>query len=284
VGTQYRWGYKLAGFALVLLLSGQLFADEPKLLVLTSVKPLQLIAEAVLGDIAQVDLLLDPKMSPHDYQLRPSDRRKLESADMMVWIGPAMETFLVPALSALPKRTKLVPLQVETAEAGDPHLWMDPLIGAAIGLKIADAASKLAPTYGHALNANAKRLKEDLVAEDHRLREQISSIKAPRGYMVVHDAYSRFESRYGIRHQAALTDIADLPPSAQQIARIQALFDVGEISCVIQEPFGSPKTLQALLRGRQVRVQTVDSLALKENNIVAFYRSVGASIAECLQP
>lgn len=284
MSIQYRWGRWLIGFAAIFLFTGQLLADAPKLRVLTTIKPLQLIAIAVLGDNAAVEVLLDPNISPHDYQMRPSTRSKLERADVLLWIGPAMETFLMPVISSLPRQVKVMSLQAETGQTGDPHLWMDPLIAAAMGHKIADALTELAPTYDSVWHANATQLEKELLTEDRRLLEQFSAIKSPRGYMVAHDAYSRFEARYGLQHRAALTDIADLPPSAQHIARIQAQLDAGEISCVMQEPFMPPKILQTLLRGRQVRVVTIDSLALEESTLGDFYRALGTSVRKCLQP
>jgi zinc transport system substrate-binding protein len=44
--------------------------------VLTSIKPLQLIAAAVQDGVAIPEVLLPPGASPHNYALRPSDVRK----------------------------------------------------------------------------------------------------------------------------------------------------------------------------------------------------------------
>jgi len=271
----------------MLLLSGRLCASEPQLRVLTTIKPLQMIAAEIVGDAQQVDVLLDPRMSPHDYQLRPSDRSKLERADVVFWLGPALETFLQPVLSSLPPRTKVIPLQAGTAVTGDPHLWMDPLLAAAIGHKMADALGVLVPTYSAALHANAARLEQSLIVEDKLLRQQFEEIKSPAGYLVAHDAYSRFEARYGLNHLAALTDIADLPPSARHIEQIDSLLKAGKISCVMREPVAPPRVLTTLLKGRQLRVAIIDSMAAKvplRAGVVEFYRQIGASMLACLEP
>lgn len=79
--------------ALTLLLASQLvFADPPR--VLASIKPLQLIAQAITADVTEVDVLLPPGASPHSHSLKPSDARKLHSADVIFWVGPSMEAFL----------------------------------------------------------------------------------------------------------------------------------------------------------------------------------------------
>ena len=73
-------------------------ADEPR--VLTSIKPLQLIAAAVLDGIATPNLLLPVGASPHSYALKPSERRALDQTQRVYWIGPEMELFLENLLSA----------------------------------------------------------------------------------------------------------------------------------------------------------------------------------------
>ncbi|MDU8475621.1 zinc ABC transporter substrate-binding protein, partial [Pseudomonas syringae pv. actinidiae] len=62
--------------------------------VLTSIKPLQLIAAAVQDGVGKPEVLLPPGASPHNYALRPSDVRRVGEVELLYWIGPDMETFL----------------------------------------------------------------------------------------------------------------------------------------------------------------------------------------------
>ncbi|WP_424492305.1 metal ABC transporter solute-binding protein, Zn/Mn family, partial [Pseudomonas viridiflava] len=55
--------------------------------VLTSIKPLQLIAAAVQDGVAVPEVLLPPGASPHNFALRPSDVRRVQSVDLLYWIG-----------------------------------------------------------------------------------------------------------------------------------------------------------------------------------------------------
>lgn len=77
---------------LLLLLSSQARAVE----VLASIKPLQLIASAITQGGTEPQLLLSPGSSPHDYALRPSDIRRINNADLVLWVGPDLEVFLAP--------------------------------------------------------------------------------------------------------------------------------------------------------------------------------------------
>ena len=282
---RYHGGLAILLFVLALA-SGSLHAAD-RLRIVATIKPLQLLVMAIAGKEREVEVLLDPRMSPHDYQLRPSDRRKLDGADVVFWIGPHMEVFMVPVLSALDRRVTVVALQDETM-IGDSHLWMDPLLAARLGYKIADALEKLAPTTDRRWHANAAALEAQLAEEDKKLRMQIADLGQPRGYLVAHDAYGRFEARYGLRHRAALTDSSDLPPSAQHIAHIENALKTGAITCALHDVAESPKLLQTLLKGRQVRVESVDSMGAEispgQNGLVEFYRQFGGAVSRCLQP
>jgi zinc transport system substrate-binding protein len=88
-------------FSIPLLVTASLFSSaqaHAEIEVLTSIKPLQLIAAAVQDGVGKPAVLLPPGASPHHYAMRPSDVRQIRSADLLYWIGPDMEGFLAPVL------------------------------------------------------------------------------------------------------------------------------------------------------------------------------------------
>lgn len=123
---------------------------EKKPLVITTVKPLALIAAQALGNRVRVEWLYAPQQSPHHQPLRPSMLRSMESADLIVWVGPILEGPLASYLEAQPQQrvvtfAELVQLEelVNTKPvvgnahvhghdhdqhdvSVDPHLWLQP--------------------------------------------------------------------------------------------------------------------------------------------------------------
>ena len=71
--------------------------------VLTSIKPLQLIAAAVQDGLGKPEVLLPPGASPHHYALRPSDVRSVREAELLYWIGADLESFLPRVLTGRSK-------------------------------------------------------------------------------------------------------------------------------------------------------------------------------------
>ncbi|MBA1276236.1 MULTISPECIES: zinc ABC transporter substrate-binding protein [Pseudomonadaceae] len=88
-------------FSLPLLVTLIFLGSAParaEVALVTSIKPLQLIAAAIQDGVGEPQVLLPAGASAHHYALRPSDVRQIRSADLFYWIGPDMEAFLEPLL------------------------------------------------------------------------------------------------------------------------------------------------------------------------------------------
>lgn len=59
------------------------------------------LVQQVLGDMGEVRVLLPDGASAHHYQMRPSDAQALQSADLLVWVGPELTPWLARAAGNL---------------------------------------------------------------------------------------------------------------------------------------------------------------------------------------
>jgi zinc transport system substrate-binding protein len=85
-------------------------ARSTPLRVVTSIAPVHSLASWLVGEQGPVTLLVPPGSSPHTYSLRPSAAAQLAEADVVFWIGPAMEMFLPRILDSLPRHAQIVSL------------------------------------------------------------------------------------------------------------------------------------------------------------------------------
>lgn len=74
-------------------------ADVPSVAV--DIAPVHSIVSAVMGDLGQPDLIVAPGASPHGYNLRPSEARSLDQADLVVWIGEALVPWMADPVDSL---------------------------------------------------------------------------------------------------------------------------------------------------------------------------------------
>lgn len=81
--------------------------------VVASLKPVGFIASAIADGVTETEVLLPDGASEHDYSLRPSDVKRLQNADLVVWVGPEMEAFMQKPVSKLPEAKQVTIAQLE---------------------------------------------------------------------------------------------------------------------------------------------------------------------------
>lgn len=94
-----RTARSLLALAALLLGTSAAIAEVPR--VVASIKPVEALVAAVMGDLGAPDLLVKGTASPHSYSLRPSDAAALQQADIIFWTGHQFEVFLEDALGTL---------------------------------------------------------------------------------------------------------------------------------------------------------------------------------------
>jgi zinc transport system substrate-binding protein len=82
-----------------LCLGSAVCAEAP--VVAADIPPIQSIVSSVMEGVGTPDLLIGGGGSAHDAALRPSEARALQSADLVVWVGPALNPGLGRAIAAL---------------------------------------------------------------------------------------------------------------------------------------------------------------------------------------
>ncbi|MEM6759105.1 MAG: zinc ABC transporter substrate-binding protein [Pseudomonadota bacterium] len=97
------------------LIPTALWADAPKVAV--DIAPVHSIVAAVMEGVGTPDLIVAPGASPHGYQMRPSEARALDQADVVVWIGEGLTPWLDGPIDALSEdATVLTLLSAEGTE------------------------------------------------------------------------------------------------------------------------------------------------------------------------
>jgi zinc transport system substrate-binding protein len=278
--------------------------------VLTSIKPLQLIAAAVQDGVAIPEVLLPPGASPHNYALRPSDVRKVQSVDLVYWIGPSMEGFLprvlngrtlpsvaVQDLPGLKLRHFAEDSHSHAEEADehdhdhrpgslDAHLWLSPVNARVIATKMAADLSAADPANAARYQSNLKAFDERLDALDLRLKARLAGI-AGKPYFVFHEAFDYFEDAYGLKHAGVFSVAAEVQPGAQHVAAMRTrLQEVGK-TCVFSEPPLRPRLAETLVTGLPVKLAELDALGGYTPATAQGYEQVleklGNDLAGCLE-
>ncbi|KGD81300.1 zinc ABC transporter substrate-binding protein [Pantoea stewartii subsp. indologenes] len=308
---------KGVGFTLAALAFATAVALPAHANVVASIKPVGFIASAIADGVTPVEVLLPDGASEHDYALRPSDVKRLQNADLVVWVGPEMEAFMTKSAAALPEKKNLEIVQIpgvktmllrggedddhddhEAAEHDhdaehhhhhgefNMHLWMSPEITQKTAVAIHEKLLELMPQDKAKLDANLQHFEAELADTDKRIISQLAPVK-DKGYFVFHDAYTYFEKHYGLSPTGHFTVNPEIQPGAQRLHQIRTQLVEKKAVCVFAEPQFRPAVIDAVARGTQVRKGTLDPLgtdiSLGKDSYVKFLSQLSSQYETCLK-
>jgi zinc transport system substrate-binding protein len=258
--------------------------------VVTSLKPVHSLTAAIMGETGTPTLLISGSASPHTFSLKPSHARALEKADLVVWIGAALERFLEAPLTNLASNALSLPLieaegislldartggiwsgqedndhhdhadhDEHDGEALDPHIWLDLSNAIAMTRAIETALNEVYPEQAAIFSENAKALRAQL----RKLDQDIEALTQPvtnRPYFVFHDAYQYFEKYYGLTPLGAVTASPDIRPGARRLTDLREVGDAQSRICVFAEPQFEPRLLNILTERENATLAYLDPL------------------------
>jgi zinc transport system substrate-binding protein len=286
--------------AIVAALTPRAGAAAPR--VLASIKPVHSLAASVMEGVGQPELLIGGAASEHGYSLKPSDARKIAHADVIFWIGPDLETYLIASVQSLAPNARRVELErakgVELLPArrsgvwaaddqGDralvnPHIWLSPDNAMAMTRAIADTLSAGDPANAKHYQTNAAKT----VAALERLKRAIAAELAPvrgRRYIVFHDAYQYFEHAFGLSPIGTVTVAPDRPEGPRTVAALRHLLLSGQAACIFEEPQFSPALVTSLAEGTKARIGVLDPLGADLAPGPGLYPALMSNLARSLK-
>jgi len=293
---------------LLLLLASQNTAasNTPPLNVVVTIKPLHSLVASLMQGVRQPQLLLTTSQSAHHTNLRPSDYRKLASADIVFWAGATLESF-IPTIEkkqqghtqyiSLIKTDGLILLAIRGKHEHDnhedphnnhtdPHFWLSSnnaiKIVSAITQTLIDADPNNAPLYLH----NKKQTLARINSLTERLKKKLENTTAP--FITYHDAYQYFEKEFHLNRITSITLSEDSTPSIKKIHSVKKLISQYKVNCIFFDAPTQPPIINTLLSDTRAQAIALDAIGV---NLSAgpdlwfdLLDNLSKQMAECLQP
>ena len=285
--------------------------------VVASIKPLGFIVSAIADGVTTTEVLLPDGASEHDYSLRPSDVKRLQGAELVVWVGPEMEAFMQKSVGQLPQQKQVTlatlaavkPLLMKGGDDDDGdheghdhhaekseedhhhgeynmHIWLSPEIARLSAVAIHDKLVELMPENKTQLDANLQKFESELASTDKQVGTVLAPLKG-KGYFVFHDAYGYFEKHYGLTPLGHFTVNPEIQPGAQRLHEIRTQLVEHKAVCVFAEPQFRPAVINAVARGTNVRSGSLDPLGIGvapgKNSYMQFLTGLANQYASCLK-
>ncbi|MCE0494560.1 zinc ABC transporter substrate-binding protein ZnuA [Vibrio salinus] len=272
------------------------------LTVLTTIKPIQMITLELTEGVTQPQVLLSSTASPHDYALKPSDVRRLNQADLLVWFGDGLEPFLkqiiqkkdpskVITLSQLPN--------VNYHQFGDdheddghhhgtvnPHFWLGPDVTEQVAVSLTKKLKTVDPAHAAVYDKNLAHFLNQLNGIDEQIQTKLSPLKN-KPYFVFHDAYEYFESFFGLNNMGHFTVSPERRPGAKTLVHIRRTLNQYHDVCIFSEPQFTPAIINSVTRGTDAKIGHLDPLGtdvkLQKGSYFTFLNGIAAQFEQCLK-
>lgn len=169
--------------------------------------------------------------------------------------------------------------------ATDPHAWLDPVVAAAWGRTIAETLAAADPDNAATYRANAEALARDLDALTATITAEVAPLRG-RGYVVAHDAFQYFETRFDLPASGAVALTDATAPGPARIAALRDLVASGGVVCVLTDPATDPAWSDLIREGTAARTALADaegvSLDPGPDLYPALLTGLAAALTECL--
>jgi zinc/manganese transport system substrate-binding protein len=287
-----------AGLLLAACGGGASTPSDERVVVATTAVLGAVVGDAV-GEAAEVAVLMESGVDPHDWTPSARDIERVMKADLVVANGLALEEGLEKTLEEAEKAGVPVfratdhitvrevgaeePGHEDEAEAaGDPHFWVDPIAMQAV---VAALAPELAAA-GIEVGDRAADLQKRLGALDGDVRTTLAVVPEGRRKLVTgHESMGYFADRYAF--ELVGTVIPGLSSqgevSAGQLAELKAVVEAEEVTAIFAEVGTPAAVVEAIGRETGVEVVELPSHTLPDDgSYFTFIRGIATTIAGAL--
>ncbi|MEV4737583.1 MULTISPECIES: zinc ABC transporter substrate-binding protein AztC [unclassified Microbacterium] len=269
-----RTGALLAGLALigagVTGCAAPAGTDRPQIVVTTNI--LGDVVENVVGDAAEVTVLMKPNADPHSFEISAQEAAQMDGADLLVTNGLGLEEGLqqhidrteatgVPTLVAGDVIDVLPYTSEDAASADDPHFWTDPARMVDVVNALENALAGIDGIDVEKIRDNADAYRGELAELDEEMSAAFDAIPADRRALVTnHHVFGYLADRFDFRLVGAVipggTTLA--APSAADLRDLTDAIDEAGVRTIFAESSQPDRLIQVLASEAGVEVEVVE--------------------------
>ena len=257
-------------------------AERPSVVVSTPI--LGALVTEIVGDSADVTVLMPNGVDPHGWEASPKEIEALSSADVVVINGLHLEESLEEAIDAARgdgvrvfEAADHVDVIVGVDEDehsedesdhghadGDPHIWTDAAAMADVALAMGDEFAEAGIDVGD----RASVVYERLLTLDNDLRKLVDEVDASERKLVTgHESLAYLAARYEFELVGAVIPglSSESEVSAGELAELKDLIEAESVGVIFSEAGTQDQVVQAIADETGVDVVELDTHLLPED-------------------
>lgn len=214
-----------------------------RLLVISSILPMDEFVKKVGGDMIESSLIIPAGIEPHDFDPTINQIQLINSADAIVYNGLGLENWL----------TKIDPIYKIDASSGlnasysdkrnmtlDPHVWLDPVLAKQEVENIRDGLISIDPGNKETYNSNAQSFLVDLDELDKTIRDELESCEK-KDFIAFHNSFSYFAKRYGLAQHSVSESGPETEVTPGRLAEIINIAKNLDLHVIFSEELMDPR-------------------------------------------
>lgn len=253
-------------------------ADGEALHVIAVSPALASMAMAVAGDDANVEMLAPEDAGAHDYEPSIADRRRLESAHILLINGLGLENFdarsvaraarvtLVDCSAQIPKQWLIQPEDDDddhdhghSHSHGEynPHVWLATEGAIYEARAMADAFGKLDSANAESYMRRFEELKTRLEALSAEYKPKVAAL-SKRKFVSNHDAFPYFAREFGLEQAGVIQRTPGHNPTVEQRRALERQIKEGGAHAIFMEPGYDDAASQAIAANSGLPLAVLD--------------------------
>lgn len=248
--------------------------------IVTTFYPVYEFTKQVVGEEANVDLLIEAGTEVHDFEPSAKDIATIQEADAFIYENENMETWVPDVLKSVDKKKVdvvkategmlLLPggeehdHEHEHGEEGhhhefDPHVWLSPSRSIRLVETIRDELVEKYPEKKDAFEKNAMAYIEKLEALDKDYTATLGAAKQ-KYFVTQHTAFAYLALDYGLK-QVSITGVsADEDPTPARLAELTEYIKTYGIKYIYFEENASKSVAETLAKEAGVELDVLNPL------------------------
>ena len=255
-------------------------ASKPEITV--NILPQEYFVEKIVKDKFEINVMVKPGSSPHNYEPKPSQMKSLVNSKAYFLVGDPFEQAWMDKFKQNAKNTLFVDttkgiekIQMEEhnhhdeANVGakhdehdhsgfDPHVWLDPLLVKIQAKNIYEAMVEIDSHNSDFYKTNY----EEFIKELDTLDENIKTILSPykdKAFMVFHPSWGYFAKRYDLEQISI--EIEGKEPKPNELVELIEEAKKHDIKIVFVAPQFSQKSAKTISKNINANVIAIDPIS-----------------------
>ena len=246
---------------------------------ITTIYPFQEIINPIIHGSAEIYTLLPPGASPHNYEVRPSDMKNMESAKALFMGGAHLDSWAykfknirtIELIGLLPKQYLLFfnqnssslelneSHQRDTLKEIDPHFWTDPLAVKALLPALTDTLCALDALNSPNYIKNATKFSLELDNINLQIEKKLHHLRG-KAVLLSHPFFRYYLKRFGIEIVGIIEVIPGTEPTARELKELIQTIKKKNVMAILTHPQLSDRPARLVAEATGIKVFELDPI------------------------